>query len=93
MLCPLTALRLQEARGDRLNLCTFHSDLFRVVRELDAPVQSDFDTWTLNAPIVKTCVGDARTNGCPVIALSASNTSFSESQKYFLLDGANGVGE
>ncbi|EDL37823.1 zygote arrest 1, isoform CRA_a, partial [Mus musculus] len=55
----------------------------KVVKELDVPAQSDFATWTLNAPIGKTCVGDARTNACPATAPSASNTSFSESRKRF----------
>lgn len=62
--------------------------IFRVVNELDAPAQSDSVTWTPNVPIVKTCVGDARTNACPVTAPSASNTSFSERQKRFCQVGS-----
>lgn len=37
----------------------------KAVRELDVPAQTDFAMWTLNAPTVKTCVADARTNACP----------------------------
>lgn len=80
LLLPALRLHGSRGRGVRSSFVLLTRIVFRVVKELDAPAQSDFATWTRSAPIVKTYVGDARTNGCPVIALSASNTSFSPSR-------------
>ena len=48
----------------------------KIVNRLDAPAQWNFAMWTPKGPTVKICVGDAKANAYPVIALSVSNISF-----------------